>query len=120
MTNITPIDFEKNGRTLSDTTDMTVSGYFQFEDGLIYQECNSNYMDYECCPKELLTGRRRLLKAISNYIKDEIPLDLLLAAYHTILLEERYKELAPSSGWYTREGLELAGLKVESADAFLD
>ena len=120
MTSITPIDFEKNGRTLSDTTDMTVSGYFQFEDGLIYRECNSNYMDYEYCPKELLTGRRRLLKTISNYIKGEIPLDLLLAAYHTIMLEERYKELAPSSGWYTREGLEFAGLKVENADVFLD
>ena len=65
-------------------------------------------MDYEYYPSERLTGRRRILKALSNYEKGEIDVVLFARAYHQILLEEDAKDHMPKE--YTDEGLRLAGL----------
>ena len=46
--------------------------------------------------------------AISNYLKGEISLDLLLNAYHVIILEEHIKDARPYN--ITQEGIALAGI----------
>ena len=45
---------------------------------------------------------------ISNYLKGEISLDLLLNAYHVIILEEHIKDARPYN--ITQEGIALAGI----------
>lgn len=91
-----------------DTTDMNVWGYFQDEDGRIYSETTYNYMDYEFYrgPYE---GKSRLMKAISNFIKEEIDISMLLSAYRKVILDEITKDVMLTN-WFTDEGLELAGL----------
>jgi len=96
----------------ADSSDMTVDGLFQNEDGTIFAECTANYMNFEYYRGEL-DGKKRILKAISNYLKGKISLELLLAAYHTILTEEWAKDTRPWN--ITKEGLNLAGIpKVEN------
>jgi hypothetical protein len=110
MTGITPLLYEEDGRTHTDSSDMNVWGYFQEEEtGILYQEVTWNYMDYELFPKEKLVGKKRILKALSNLLKEEISLDLFIRAYHLIILEETRNDLMPR-GWYTDEGLKLAGI----------
>ena len=46
---------------------------------------------------------------MSNFQKGNISEELLLCAYHQILMEEHSKDIMPN--WFTDEGLELAGLK---------
>lgn len=95
---------EKNG----DSTDMTAFGYFVDEgDGHIFNECMHHYMDLEYYCGEL-NGKNRILMAVSNYLKDEISLELLLNAYHIILTEEHAKDFLPRG--FTNEGLALAGI----------
>lgn len=89
------------------SSDMIVEGLFQREDGTVFAECTANYMNYEYFRGEL-TGKKRILKAISNYLKGEISLDLLLNAYHIIIMEEHLKDARPYN--ITQEGLELAGI----------
>ena len=109
MTGITPLYYEEDHRRHADTSDMIVSGYFQCEDGTIYHEVTYNYMDYEYFPAESLTGKKRILKSLSSFEKGEISIDLFIKAYHLIILEETVNELTPK-GWYTDEGMKLAGL----------
>ncbi len=110
MTGITPLKYDEDGQTHSDISDMIVWGYFQDEDkGTIYNEVTWNYMDFEYFPSEELIGKRRILKALSNYFKGEIDIDLLLRAYHIIILEETKNDIMPD-GWWTEEGLELSGI----------
>ncbi len=66
-----------------DVTDMNAWGYFQDENGRIYNKVIFNYMDLELY-KGPYNGNRRLLKALSNYIKGKINIELLLAAYEYI------------------------------------
>ncbi len=113
MDDITPLRYAQDGRDHTDSSDMNVCGYFQEEDsGTIYHEVTWNYMDYEYFPSEKLTGKKRILKALSNYIKGEISEELLLRAYHLIILEETRNDLMPC-GWFTDEGLKLAGIYEE-------
>lgn len=90
-----------------DFTDMLVHGLFQMENGTVYEECTFSYMDFEYFRKPL-TGKRRVLRAISNYLKGDISLDLLLNAYHTVIAEEQARDTRPWN--ITKEGLELAGI----------
>ena len=109
MTGITPLKYEEDGRSLMDTSDMNVWGFFQNEEnGTIYREVTYNYMDYEYFPTEMLTGKRRILKALSNLLKEEIDIELFINAYHLIILEETKNDLMPM--WFTDEGLKLAGI----------
>lgn len=54
-------------------------------------------------------GNKRLLVAISNFLKGEISLELVLTAYRKNILDEFSKDIR-LNGWLTNEGLELAGL----------
>ncbi len=113
MTGMTPMYYAKNGKKLCDTSDMNVDGYFQDEEtGTIYHEVTWNYMDFEYYPAELLTGKKRILKALSNYLKEQIDIELFIKAYHLIILEETKNDLTPR-GWYTDDGLILAGLQEQ-------
>lgn len=75
-----------------DTSDMTAGGYFQYEDGSMYYEVMHSYMNLEYY-RETPTGVKRALTAVSNYVKEEISIPLLLSAYHCILTEEYAKKL---------------------------
>lgn len=90
-----------------DSSDMVVHGLFQREDGTVFAECTANYMNFEYY-RGKLDGKKRILMAISNYFKDEISLELLLNAYHTIIAEEQLEDSRPFN--ITKEGLELAGI----------
>lgn len=93
-----------------DTSDMCTGGYFLDEDGCLYAETsNSNYMDLEYYPVEQLTGVQRVLKALGNFLKDEIDVGLLVRAYHQIRMAEYAAAAMPRD--YTEEGMILAGLK---------
>ena len=114
MEGITPLQFEEDGLSHTDSSDMVVWGYFQdAETGVLYHEVTWNYMDYEYFPKDQLTGKKRILKALSNLIKEKISLDLFTRAYHLIILEETKNDIIPR-GWYNDEGLQLAGI-IEDA-----
>lgn len=78
---------------------------------MIYHEVTDNYMNYEYYPLERLTGRRRILKALGNFLKGKIDVCLFARAYHQILTEEDAKDHMPRE--YTDEGLRLAGLMEE-------
>ena len=98
-----------------DTSDMNLYGYMMTDNsGYIgpFTEVWWNYMDVEYYRKEL-TGIKRVLKIISNWLKGEFGDDLCLplAGYHRILLEEELSKTTPLS--YLNEGLMLAGFPAE-------
>ena len=107
------VDPEKDKRIFEnvfksgDNNDMNARGYFQNDDGSIYHEVMNNYMDCEYYRGELV-GKRRTLKAMSNFVKHNIDVELFACAYRQIIMEEYAKDSMPK--WYTDEGLELAGL----------
>lgn len=104
-------------REFGDTSDMNVWGYaadMEWCSGYHgpYKEVWWNYMDAEYYHEEL-TGIERVLGLISNWLKgkfgDEV--DLLMAGYHHIMLEEMLARSTP--GLYTDEALKLAGFEVD-------
>ncbi len=112
MTGITPLKFDEDGLSHTDSSDMNVWGFFQnTENGTIYHEITWNYMDYEYFPNAMLTGKKRILTALSNLIKEEIDIELFIKAYHLIILEETRNDLMPT--YFTDEGLKLAGICTE-------
>lgn len=94
-----------------DTTDMTVYGYFMYEDGHIYRECTYNYMDMEFY-RGPLTGIRRMYKALSNYIKGYIDLELFLYVHRMFMLDKQKEDF--TANCFTDEGLRLAGLMADA------
>lgn len=76
---------KENIRKDGDSSDMCAGGFFLNEDGSIYGECMSNYMDLEFYNKDL-TGSNRTLIALSNFLKDEIAPALFARAYHQIIM----------------------------------
>ncbi len=104
-------------REFGDTTDMNIWGYaadVEWSGGYHgpYYEVWNNYMNVESYREEL-KGVERALGLISNWLKgkfgDEV--DLLMAGYHHIMLEEMLVRSTPSL--YTDEALRLAGFKVD-------
>ena len=97
-----------------DISDMIAVGYFVNVDGTIYHDHTLGseiYLDYEYYRGEL-TGKYRILKAVSNYVKGEISLELLMQGYQTILLEEKLEEIKKHHLIvYCDEHLVKAGLK---------
>ena len=69
-----------------------------------------NYMNLEYFRGEL-SGKKRILKALSNHIKGEIDVGLFANAYHKILCEEYAKSQNPWN--ITSEGLAAAGIGTE-------
>lgn len=112
----TPLKYEEDGRSYTDSSDMNVWGYFQDEEtGTIFHEVTWNYMDFEYFPEERLTGKKRILKALSNLLKNKIDIGLFTIAYHLTILEETRNDLMPR-GWFTEEGMKLAGIWEEKKD----
>lgn len=103
--------YHRIGTQMNSERDMMAYGYFQGKDGSLYEECMHQYMDLERYPEEKLTGKKRILKALSNHLKDEIDAVLFARAYHQILLEESARESLPKD--ITDEGMRLAGLKLK-------
>ncbi len=100
VTGITPERATESNRLYGDESDMNAWGYFQAEDGTIYEEVMSNYMDLEYYRGEL-TGKKRILKALSNRVKGNIDVELFANAYHHILCDEHVKTQHPHG--YTDE-----------------
>ena len=86
---------------------MKVWGFFLKYDGTLQYEDMYNYMNLEYFRGEL-SGKKRILKALSNHIKGEIDVGLFANAYHKILCEEYAKSQNPWN--ITPEGLAAAGL----------
>lgn len=93
-----------------DISDMTAHGYFQTDDGGIYYECMHNYLDLEYY-REKPQGNRRILVALSNFLKGGIEEELLLNTYLTIMTEEMCKQYRQKLSAFTKEGLRLAGFE---------
>ena len=99
--------YEK-GRS-GDISDMTSYGYYLREDGSFYNEGSWNYMDLEYYHGPL-TGVKRAYKALSSFMKDEIEIELFTYALREIASEKTQEDFK-KHGWFTKEGLELAGLE---------
>lgn len=71
-----------------DSSDMIAWGYYQNDkDGDIYCDQMWNYLNIEYYRDEF-KGKRRLLVALSSFVKGDIGLEFFLMAYRKILLEE--------------------------------
>lgn len=93
-----------------DCSDMIALCYQQYgEEGKIIYDHRHNILDYEYFHGEL-DGRKRVLKAISAYLKDEINLELLMIAYHQIIMEEALNISRADINWFTEDALEDVGL----------
>lgn len=90
-------------RASGDQSDMNGCGYFLREDGTIYYEVMSNYMDLEYYdgPYKL---HEKILPVLSKFVKGEITVDLLLCAYRKILLESSNGDTMLKK-WYPAETL---------------
>ena len=109
---------KENIRKNGDSSDMCAGGFFLNEDGSIYGECMSNYMDLEFYNKDL-TGSNRTLIALSNFLKDEIDPALFARAHHQIIMAGYAENSIPLD--YLRSGMILAGLsKPEHIKIWLD
>ena len=98
----------------ADSANMTAYGYFARRDGGIRYDCEHNYMDLVFYHGEL-TGGRRVLKGLSNYLKDKIDVGLLLNSNYLLRLQAQSAELTERPD-YTQEGVELCGLGSEQAE----
>lgn len=94
MLDISSQNASENTRCYGDESNMNAWGYFLNQDGTVYHEVMSNYMDLEYYHGEL-SGKKRILKALGNYIKGEIDVGLFANAYHKILCEEYAKSQNP-------------------------
>lgn len=107
-----------NLRRNGDSSDMCAGGFFLNEDGSIYGECMSNYMDLEFYDKELTDSKRTLI-ALSNFLKDKIDPALFARAYHQIITAGYAENSIPLD--YMKSGMILAGLsKPEHIKIWLD
>ncbi len=88
--------------------DMTAFGYF-LSGSNIYYECMHNYLKLDYYMGDL-DNENRILKALSNYFKGEVPIDLLMEAYHIIKNEEQLKNDSQYMN-FLDEAMEMAGLK---------
>ena len=95
MNFLTPKKKQKGG----DITDMNVFGFFQEEGtGAIYHEVTWNYMEYEYFPREQMKGKRRILNALSMFLKKEISVDDFLSVFQIIIMEDKLMDLKRVDG----------------------
>lgn len=113
MESITPWEKELNERVdnanRGDYSDMLSWGYFQDPDGRIYRECEYGYMNLEYYEGPF-NGPRRLLIALSNFVKGEISIEMLLSAYRKIIMDEINDDVMLHS-WYSEDTLRKCGLE---------
>ena len=104
-------------REHGDPSDMNIWGYaadLEWVSGYrgVYSEVWWNYMDAEYYRDEL-KGYNRVLKPVSNWLKGELgdALDLFLAGYHHIIMEEYLAQTFPVL--YLKEWMEKAGFPAK-------
>jgi len=91
--------------------DMLAYGYFQEDGGRIYWESMHDYLSIEYYDGSF-DGNKRVLRAVSNFLKGELDLADVLNAYHIIMNEENANEIRKRL-MLTSEGMRLAGLLEE-------
>ena len=77
-----------NLRTSGDCSDLITSIYGQDDDGTVWNDHGPSYLTLEYYERKLC-GTERFLIALSNYLKGELPLELLLRAYDITKNEHR-------------------------------
>jgi hypothetical protein len=87
----------------------TVYSYIVEENGFVAFDFSPATLDLRYFRKELL-GIDRVLRTISNHLKDEISLELMMNAYNIILHEEQLNNIQNNMREYTDYGLSLVGL----------
>ena len=107
LDDISDTEADMNRAEFGDTSDMNAYGWYTDYDGTIYKEVMFNYMDLVRFTGEL-KRQERVQIALSNYLKGEISIELLLQSQRTLQMREYGDEWLPN--WYTDEGLELAGI----------
>lgn len=86
------------------------TGYFQSDYDLLFFEDDWNYLNLEFYRGEL-TGKQKVLKAMSNHLKGKVNGELLAKAYHIYALRDKLENEELCLDNYTQEALELVGLK---------
>ena len=96
-------------RENGDCSDMAACIYGQDKDGATWHDHGPSYLNMEFCEREL-EGRERFLIAVSNHIKGELPLELLIRSYDVLKAEYHAKEERSLIGSFYGSLLEKAGL----------
>lgn len=107
------IDFMRES---GDGSDMTTSIYGQDPDGAIWRDHGPCYLDMEYCEKEL-EGTEKILIAVSNHIKGELDLELLVRSYDILRNESHAKSERYLLSGFIDEVHVKAGLKEKIEDA---
>jgi hypothetical protein len=85
------------------------------DNGNVFSDFNPASLELEFY-KEKLEGLNRALKPISNHLKGELDVDLMMNAYDIIVREEKLKDrLGNLKSWYTEKGRSLVGLRDDKA-----
>lgn len=90
--------FKKDGKQLYDYTDMYAYGYFQKSKSLIYDKSVSVYMNMKHYTGELKDDKR-LLKGVSELLKEEIDLKQFTYLCQQVLVEE-YVDNHKKAFWF--------------------
>lgn len=104
-------NFQKElDKGLHDSSDMVGTGYYFINEDDFWWDWFLGYDNFEYFEGQL-EGNKRILKAISGLIKNEISPDLFLETYKYITAQKTIKK----AFWqgFTEEGLECAGLSKE-------
>jgi hypothetical protein len=96
-------------RESGDSSDLITSIYGQDKDGAIWHNHGPSYLDMEYYEKELC-GTEKFLLAVSNHIKGELPLELLIRSYDILKTERHAKEERRLISGFYGELLQKAGL----------
>ena len=91
---------------------MILGGYYVEENEVCYDYMlgMDGYLSYERFRGEL-KGHDRMLRSVSNFLKGELELELLLKAHRLICAEEECRAKSSFLDLHTDEGLTLAGIK---------
>ena len=103
-------------RENGDSSDLITSIYGQDKDGATWHDHGPSYLDMEYYDEELV-GTERFLLAVSNHIKGELPLELLIRSYDILKTEQHAKEERRLISGFYGELLKKAGLVSEEGDA---
>ena len=97
-----------------DISDMTADGYWQRENGQIYWECMHDYLSLEYYDGEF-KDEKRILKALSSFLKGEITEVMLMTIYRIVLNEKESKDLKYNMN-FVEETLNSAGLENKATN----
>ncbi len=102
--------------TYGDESDMLLSGYYIEENEVCYDYTlgmDGTYLNYERFRGEL-RGHDRMLRSLSNFLKGNLGLELMLKAHRLILAEEEARARRAELSFYTDEALALTGIQKKS------